>query len=44
LLVFWVEGGGGDQRKITTPKMSEVLVSGLGGGSWWVLKGIEGWW
>ncbi len=33
------EGGGGDQRKVTTPKMSEALVSGLDGGGWWVLKG-----
>ena len=29
LLVFRVEGGGGDQRKVTTPKTSEALVSGL---------------
>jgi len=34
LLVFRAEGGGGDQRKVTTPKMSEALVSGLGGGGW----------
>ena len=39
MLVFRVEGGGGDQRKVTTPKTSEALVSGLGGGGWWVSKG-----
>ena len=33
------EGGDGDQRKVTTPKTSEVLVLGLGGGGWWVSKG-----
>ena len=30
LLVFRVEGGGGAQRKVTTPKTSKALVSGLG--------------
>ena len=38
LLVFRVEGGGGDQRQ--PQKWALVLVSGLG--SWWALKGGEG--
>ena len=42
MLVFRVEGGGGDQRKVTTLKTSEALVFGVGW-SWW-LAGIERWW
>ncbi len=29
MLIFRVEGGGGDQRKVTTLKTSEALVLGL---------------
>ena len=38
LLVFRVEGHGGDQRKVPTPKMSEALISGLGIEGWWRLE------